>query len=178
MTGRLGDSHPYSPRARARSRSFTAFWLMGMLGCSALDQVLLLQLPAGIATLSGLRLSEQPKIRAAVYGAAGRSYASPNTVSLIHRLKPSLSTNCLNSSVSSFITPVMTRSRARSCSIRAFSLSEFSLAFLKAVSTATREGISSVMSRLTRWRSSHAMSPNKSLKVEMMFDKRSDRADR
>ena len=63
-----------------------------------------------------------------------RSYANVKTVSVIYRLKPSLSTNCLNSSVSSFITPVITRSRVWSFSIRAFSLSEFSLAFLTAVS--------------------------------------------
>ena len=99
---------------------------MRMLSRSALDQVLLLLLPVGLVTSSGLPLSERSKIRAAAYGAPGRSYANPNTVSLIHLLKPSLSTNCLNSSVSSFITDVMTRRRARSCSIRAFSLSEFS----------------------------------------------------
>ena len=77
-------------------------------------------------------------------------YASPNTLSVIHRLKPGLSMNCLNSSVSSSMTLVMTRTSARSCSIRAFSRSEFGLAFLKGVSFATREGIVSVIISLTR----------------------------
>ena len=40
------------------------------------------------------------------------SYASANTVSVIQRLNPSLSMNCLNSSVSSFIIELITRTNA------------------------------------------------------------------
>jgi hypothetical protein len=65
----------------------------------------------------------------------------PNTVSVSHRLKLSLSMNCLNNSVSSFSTAVITRASALSCSIRAFCLSEFCLAFWYALSAATRFGI-------------------------------------
>ena len=60
-----------------------------------------------------------------VQGAPACSLASPNTVSVIQRLKLSLSMNCLNNWLSSFIIEVITRSRALSCSMRAFSRSEF-----------------------------------------------------
>src|SRR5262245_55146859 len=50
------------------------------------------------------------------------SYVSANTVSVSHLLNDSLSMNCLNSSVSSFSTAVITRARALSCSMRAFCL--------------------------------------------------------
>ena len=59
------------------------------------------------------------------HGASACSLASPNTVSVIQRLKPSLSMNCLNNWLSSFIIEVITRSKALSCSMRAFSRSEF-----------------------------------------------------
>lgn len=59
----------------------------------------------------------------------GWSYVSPNTVSVSHLRKDSLSMNCLKSSVSSFSTAVITLCNALSCSIRAFCLSEFCLAF-------------------------------------------------
>ena len=73
-------------------------------------------------------------------------------MSVIQRLNPSLSMNCLNSSASSFMTDVMTRSNARSCSILAFCSSEFRRALRNALSSATREGIVSVMSCRTRSR--------------------------
>jgi hypothetical protein len=57
------------------------------------------------------------------------SYVSANTVSFSHLLNPSLSLNSLKSSVSSLSTPVITRSNALSCSMRAFCLSEFLRAF-------------------------------------------------
>src|SRR5262245_40690868 len=60
---------------------------------------------------------------------AAASYVAMNTVSVSHFLKDSLSLNCLNSSVSSFIRLTMTRASALSCSIRAFWRSEFFLAF-------------------------------------------------
>ncbi len=47
--------------------------------------------------------------------------AKPNTVSVIQRLKLSLSMNCLNSSASSLISAVMTRVSALACSMRALS---------------------------------------------------------
>ena len=75
------------------------------------------------------------------------SLARSNTVSVSQRLKPSLSMNCLKSWLSSFIIEVITRSRARSCSMRAFSVSEFLRAFLKAVSAATRDGMVAVAHR-------------------------------
>src|SRR5262249_35768040 len=103
----------------------------------------------------------------------GLSYVMPNTVSVNHRLKLSLSMNCLNSSVSSFSTAVITRARALSCSIRAFCLSEFCLAFWYALSAATRFGMSSVMSLWTRSASVHGMLPNWSLKTLRMFGRRS-----
>lgn len=56
-------------------------------------------------------------------------YVAANTVSVSHLRKDSLSLNCLNSSVSSLSTAVITRPSALSCSIRAFCLSEFFLAF-------------------------------------------------
>ena len=59
-------------------------------------------------------------------------------MSLSQRLKLALSMNCLNSSVSSRITAVITRSNALSCSIRAFWRSEFWRALRNAVSAATR----------------------------------------
>ena len=80
------------------------------------------------------------------YAAPARSQASPNTVSVSQRLKLPLSMNCLNSSVSSFISDVITRSSALSCSMRAFSRSELRCAFRKALSAATRDGMVSVMS--------------------------------
>jgi hypothetical protein len=49
---------------------------------------------------------------AARYPTRSSVYVSPNTVSISHRLKDSLSMNCLNSSVSSFSTAVMTRANA------------------------------------------------------------------
>ena len=57
------------------------------------------------------------------------SYVNPNTVSVSQRLNESLSMNCLNSSVSSLSSAVITRASALSCSTRAFCLSEFCLAF-------------------------------------------------
>ena len=62
--------------------------------------------------------------------APASSYVRPKTVSVIQRLKLSLPMNCLKSSVSSFNTDVITRANAWSCSMRAFCLSEFCLAFL------------------------------------------------
>ena len=56
-------------------------------------------------------------------------YVRLNTVSVSHLLNDSLSMNCLNSSVSSFRTAVMTRAKALSCSIFAFCLSECLMAF-------------------------------------------------
>jgi hypothetical protein len=91
-------------------------------------------------------------------------------------LEDSLSLNCLNSSVSSFGTAVITRANALSCSIFAFCLSEFIFAFWYALSAATRFGMSSVMSLWTRSPSVHGMFPNWSLKVLMMFDSRSSSA--
>ena len=78
--------------------------------------------------------SADPKPRhrmtnAARYPTRSSEYVSPNTVSVIHRRNDSLSMNCLNSSVSSFSTAVMTRASALSCSMRAFCLSEFWRAF-------------------------------------------------
>src|SRR5436305_6956721 len=57
------------------------------------------------------------------------SYVTAKTESESHFLNDSLSLNCLNSSVSSFRTAVITRPRALSCSIRAFCLSLFFMAF-------------------------------------------------
>ena len=111
---------------------------------------------------------------------AGRPYcslacsqANSNTLSVIQRLKPSLSMNCLKSSVSSFMTFVMTRSSALSCSMRELAASEFCRAFLKAASAATRDGMVLVMSSPTRSASSQTMSPKRSLKVLRMFESRS-----
>ncbi len=59
----------------------------------------------------------------------GRSYVAEKIVSASHRLNAGLSLNCLNSSVSSFINPIMTFPSALSCSMRAFCLSEFCFAF-------------------------------------------------
>jgi hypothetical protein len=72
-------------------------------------------------------ISERPMLFQAP--AAAWSYVNPNTVSVSQRLNDSLSMNCLNSSVSSLSTAVMTRASALSCSIRAFCLSEFCRAF-------------------------------------------------
>lgn len=77
-------------------------------------------------------------------------YVMAKLVSSNQRRKDSLSPNCLNSSVSSFIRLIRTRCNALSCSMRAFCLSEFFFAFWKAVFAATFAGISSVMSFLTR----------------------------
>lgn len=65
------------------------------------------------------------------------------------RRNDSLSLYSLNSSVSSLSTPVITRARAFSCSIRALCRSEFCIAFWYAVSAATRAGMSAVISRST-----------------------------
>ena len=81
--------------------------------------------------------------------------------------------NCLKSSASSFISDIMTRTKALSCSIRAFWASEFCLALRNFSSFATCEGIVSVIISRTRSSSSHAMSPKCSLKMRMMFDSRS-----
>lgn len=74
--------------------------------------------------------------------ALGLVYVIPKTVTVSQRRNDSLSLNCLKSSVSSLSRAVITRPSALSCSIRAFCLSEFALAFWKAVSAATRAGIS------------------------------------
>ena len=63
------------------------------------------------------------------YIGRGSEYVSPNTVSVSQRRNPSLSMNCLNSSVSSSSTLGPTRASAVSCSMRAFCLSECSRAF-------------------------------------------------
>ena len=94
-------------------------------------------------------------------------------MSVSQRLKLALSMNCLNSSVSSRITAVITRSSALSCSMRAFWRSEFCRALRNAVSAATRAGMVSVMSRETRSASSQRMSPKCSLKVPRMLESRS-----
>ena len=68
--------------------------------------------------------------------------------------------NCRNNSVSSAIMPVITRPSAQSCSIRAFSRSEFSRAFRNFVSCSTLAGVSSVINLRTRSASRHAIPPN------------------
>ena len=55
-------------------------------------------------------------------------------MSVSQRLKLALSMNCMNSSVPSRITEVITRSNALSCSTRAFWRSEFCRALRNAVS--------------------------------------------
>ena len=59
------------------------------------------------------------------YGVCSCSHACSNTVSVIHRLKSSLSMNCLNNMASSFIMLVTIRVSTASCSIRALASSEF-----------------------------------------------------
>src|SRR6266567_2806829 len=60
---------------------------------------------------------------------SGLSYVIEKIASVIHRRKSGLSLNCLYSSASSLSTAVITRFNALSCSIFAFCLSEFFLAF-------------------------------------------------
>ena len=61
--------------------------------------------------------------------AAGSLYVAVKTISESHRRNESLSLNCLNSSVWSDRSSVMARSKALSCSIRAFCWSELAIAF-------------------------------------------------
>ena len=70
--------------------------------------------------------SLEPNIRHAGFT---RSQAKSNTVSVIHRLNPGSSMNCLKSSVSSFMRDVMTLRSTLSCSMRALASSEFCRAF-------------------------------------------------
>ena len=72
-----------------------------------------------------------------VYPTRASGYVNPNTVSVSHRRNDSLSMNCLNSSVSSLSKAFITRASAKSCSMRAFCLSEFWRAFWYALSAAT-----------------------------------------
>ena len=106
--------------------------------------------------------------------ARGRLLAGKVEHSISHpALETLVSMYCLNSSVSSFITEVATRSSALSCSMRAFSRSEFCCALRKAVSSVTRAGMVSMTSCRTRAASSQSMSPKRSLKASRMFDSRS-----
>ena len=81
-------------------------------------------------------------------------------MSVSHLRKDSLSLNCLNSSVSSLSTAVITRANALSCSMRAFCLSEFWRALWYAVSAATFDGMSWMISLWTRSESVQGMPPN------------------
>ena len=60
---------------------------------------------------------------------ATRSYVALNDLSSSQRRNDPLSLNCLNSSVWSASSPVIARSSALSCSMRAFCLSELTFAF-------------------------------------------------
>ena len=74
------------------------------------------------------------------YSPIGPSYASANTVSVLRRLKASLSMNRLHSSASSFITEVISRTEALSWSTRTVDLFKYWLALRKTRRAATLEG--------------------------------------
>ena len=102
--------------------------------------------------------------------AAGSLYVAVKTISESHRRNESLSLNCLNSSVWSDRSSVMARSKALSCSIRAFCWSELAIAFWYALSPATFAGSSSAITfSILSW-SFHSMLPKWSLKSLMMIE--------
>ena len=101
------------------------------------------------------------------------TYVAAKTISESHRRNESLSLNCLNSSIGSATYSVMARSKALSCSIRAFCWSELAIAFWYALSPATFAGNSSAITFSILSRSFHSMLPKRSLKSLMMFESRS-----
>ena len=110
---------------------------------------------------------------ATLAGAAGVKYVAAKTISASDRRNESLSLNCLNSSIGSATYSVMARSKALSCSIRAFCWSELAIAFWYALSPATFAGSSSETTFLILSGSFHSMLPNRSLNSLMMLESRS-----